>query len=75
MSGVKAKLRRYGRDWGNRSLGQWLEIVVGRYRLDLYWEPANGWRTLHAQRWALVAGPLTVIAQHTSPLQDSEGNG
>jgi hypothetical protein len=59
-----AKLHKYGRNWGSRNLGYWLEIVLGSRRVDFYWEPMNGWRRFHVQRWALLIGPLTIIAQN-----------
>lgn len=57
------RLHHYGKNWGGRSLGHWLEIVAGRWRIDFYWEPENDWR-FYTSRGALTCGPLTVIAQN-----------
>lgn len=71
---MKLKLHRYGRNWGEASLGWWLEIVVRHLRLDLYWEPMNG-RRFHVERWALVLGPLTAIAQNRRADLQGESDG
>jgi hypothetical protein len=52
-----------GMGWGSF----WLGFALGSYRLDIYWEPVNGWRHLRfgvKKPRAFWLGPLMVIPQN-----------
>lgn len=42
----------------------WLEAVRGDHRVDIYFEPINGWRRHTFRPGAVLIGPLLVIVQN-----------